>query len=83
MGNDKNKQMRQIMELDFAVNELTLYLDTHPNDTRALRRHGELAKKSREAKARYEERYGPLTPSAPVSGDTWSWIESPWPWENQ
>lgn len=80
---NKNKLMRQIMELDFAVNELVLFLDTHPDNQNALRRHEELAKRAREAKAKYEDAYGPLTPSAPIAGNYWTWIDNPWPWDNQ
>ncbi|MFR8975716.1 MAG: spore coat protein CotJB, partial [Eubacteriales bacterium] len=28
--------MRKIMEIDFALNEMVLFLDTHPNDKKAL-----------------------------------------------
>lgn len=79
----RNKLMRQIMEYDFVVNELVLFLDTHPNDVRALRKHEEMAQKARAARALYEQHYGPISPSFPASGDTWQWIENPWPWDIQ
>ena len=77
----KSRLMRQIMEYDFTEHELTLYLDTHPNDKNALKMHSEAAKKLKELTEIYEATYGPITSSGNLSEDKWEWIESPWPWE--
>lgn len=78
----RERLLRQIMEFDFTEHELTLYLDTHPNDKNALRLHRQAAEKLRELTAIYEANFGPLTSSSNLSEDRWQWIESPWPWEN-
>ncbi len=79
----REKLMRKMMEYDFVVNELVLFLDTHPDNVKALRRHEEMAKKAAAVRAEYEAAYGPVTPSMPAKGDQWAWIDNPWPWDNQ
>ena len=78
----KNELMCQIMKYDFAANELVLFLDTHPNDLKALEMHEAVVDKANKLKCLYNENFGPLTSSANKSKECWTWIESPWPWEN-
>ncbi len=73
--------LRKIMEVDFALNETVLYLDTHPDCKRALALYHEYAEKSKELKTCYNENYGPLSPDDNVSKTSWDWICAPWPWE--
>ncbi len=80
---NKNQLLRQIQEYDFAVNELTLYLDSHPTDTKALEKHSTLSKDLEMLKAVYTKEVGPLTSCDGSKYNRWSWIDSPWPWENQ
>lgn len=63
----------------FAINDLALYLDTHPNDEKALALHNQYAKEYRKLYDEYERKYGPLSIFCPC--DKWRWIASPWPWE--
>ena len=35
------------------------------------------------AKAAYESKYGPITQSAAASGDSYRWLNGPWPWNFQ
>ena len=41
--------------MDFAVYELGLFLDTHPNERRALEDHNKYARRAQQLKATYEE----------------------------
>ncbi len=79
----KNREalMMKIMEIDFALNEMVLYLDTHPNSKNALALYHKYAEKSRELKKLYNEACGPLTSSDNLSEENWDWISGPWPWE--
>ena len=79
---NRDALMRKIMEIDFALNEMVLFLDTHPNDKKALALYHKYADKSRELKAVYNENFGPLTPADNLSEDCWDWVHGPWPWEN-
>lgn len=72
--------MGQIRSLSFAVNDLALYLDTHPCDQNALKCHREFSEQLQDAKQLYQSEYGPLTINDPMQNG-WEWIESPWPWE--
>ncbi len=69
----------QIKSLDFAIIELGLYLDTHPDDQKALCMHREYCKQVKNLKDKYQKMYGPLTIFYPCN--KWRWLEQPWPWE--
>lgn len=75
----RNKLLRQIMEYKFYINDLTLYLDTHPNDSRALNLHNEYVKKLNEVTKDYERDYGPLTIETVM--ESWEWAQDLWPWQ--
>lgn len=83
-GYDKNKErvMRQIMTLSFVQNELVLFLDTHPENTKALQEYHKITSQLSELRRFYQENYGPLTPAEVTSATEWTWVHSPWPWEN-
>lgn len=83
--NEKSMMRKKIHELDFAIHELVLYLDTHKNSKRALDLLEEFRELREEAIEAYEEKYGKyiLTPADAGNGNTWNWINSPWPWEKE
>ena len=69
----------KIKDLDFAITELALYLDTHPEDKKALCLHKKYCKECKDLKDKYQKVYGPLTIHYPCN--KWRWVEMPWPWE--
>ena len=73
------EMMKKIREYNFSVIELGLYLDTHPDDNKALCLHREYAKNLKELLDKYQKVYGPLTIYFPCN--KWRWLEEPWPWE--
>ena len=75
----REEMLQRIMEYGFAMNDLVLYLDTHPESERALCLHREYAREARELRDRYQRIYGPLTNDYPCN--KWRWLEQPWPWE--
>ncbi len=77
------KLLREVQELEFALIELNLYLDTHPDDEAALSTFNKLSARYAEARRAYEEQVGPLVNyghSGPAR-EPWRWVEEPWPWE--
>ena len=83
-SNDNNMSAREMLEqiraLMFSVNDLSLYLDTHPCDMRALNTHRQYSERLIDLKNMYQAQYGPLSIYSPT--DSWEkWINSPWPWE--
>ncbi len=83
-GYDRNKEriMKQIMALSFTQNELVLFLDTHPDNQKALAKYHEITAELNELRKFYKENFGPLTYAEVTSKTDWTWIKSPWPWEN-
>ena len=73
------EMLKKIKCLRFAVIELGLYLDTHPDDNKALCLHKKYAKELKELCDKYQKVYGPLTIEYPCN--KWRWLEEPWPWE--
>lgn len=75
----RREMIDQIKCLRFAIIELGLYLDTHPDDQRAICMHREYCKQVKDLKDKYQKVYGPLTAFYPCN--KWRWLEEPWPWE--
>ena len=73
---ERDEMLQQIRCYDFAINELALYLDTHPEDDKALCLHRKYAKEAKELKDKFQKVYGPLTINYPCN--KWRWLEEPW-----
>lgn len=58
---DRQQLMRQISEVCFVIDDLTLYLDTHPLDTEALDAVGQAMSQRKELLCAYAKEFGPLT----------------------
>lgn len=71
--------MRAIMEADFFAQDLKLYLDTHPDDTRAVEMFREAVNQAKACKAAFEDSFYPLTASSAGMNGTWDWPEGVWP----
>lgn len=79
---EKSRLLRRVQQMHFMVVEAMLFMDTHGDCREAGEAFNEYNKKLCEAKAEYEDRYGPLTSeSIDVRKDGWSWVYTPWPWE--
>ena len=75
----RSEMMEKIKCYNFAIIELALYLDTHPDDEKALCLHNKYCKEYKELKDKYQKMFGPLTINYPCN--KWRWLEEPWPWE--
>ena len=78
--NTREEMLERIKCLNFAIIELGLYLDTHPDDEKALCLHNKYCKEYRDLTDKYQKVYGPLTINCPCN--KWRWLEEPWPWES-
>lgn len=78
---DREASLFNVMQYSFAINDMNLYLDLHPNDLEALKYLEELSKEEKNAKDDFESKYGPLEVCNTI-GDSFKWINDPWPWEN-
>ena len=82
MGAPLSKQalINQINETSFAIDEVLLFLDTHPNDMAALDYYRNAVAMRRQAMDTYQRQFGPLMVDG-VYANRWDWINDPWPWE--
>ncbi len=70
--------MKGIYQTSFAVDDLRLFLDTHPDCPGAGEKYSELIECENRLTEEFESRCFPLTA---VAADGESWIKGPWPWE--
>lgn len=75
----RDEMMMNLKAYKFSIVELALYLDTHPDDEKALCLHREYTKKLKDLEDKYQKMFGPLTIYYPCK--QWRWLEGPWPWE--
>ena len=79
---EKNPTPKNSLQtLAFAIQELALYLDTHPQDKKALEQYRQQQNQYHEAVMEYGQKCGPMTHFMPVNDDAYSWISDPWPWD--
>ena len=76
----KHNLLQRISIMDFMLRDLGLYLNTNPTDQKALALHNKVSKDSKMMRAEYEEHFAPLD-ARNAAGDSWRWIDCPWPWE--
>lgn len=92
---DRVQLLKEIGEVSFMVNDLTLYLDTHPTDKEALQAFTDAAKRRKQLMETFAREYEPLTMNC-VCGETnnetdsytkypkqkhFTWCDGPLPWE--
>lgn len=82
-----NQQMnqKQLMQwinmVSFAIDDIILYLDTHPDDEEALNYFNHYKELRKQALRAYADQYGPLTLDTAKASNHWCWATQPWPWE--
>ena len=79
--NIPNTALAELMALDFAVDELALYLATHPDDKEVLELYWNYIQLAKEGRAKYQKMYGPLQITDRPEDGTFRWLDDPWPWE--
>ena len=70
-----------IRAYSFVLDELRLYLDTHPKNKQALNMFLDTMQKRNELVVEYTNMYGPIDSYYINSDGTWSWINEPMPWQ--
>lgn len=92
---DRETMLKQINEISFTVNDLTLFLDTHPLDYNALKAFSDAMKQRKQLMQTYAENFEPLTvdcvcPDTNNKSEThtkypgqkhFTWSDGPLPWE--
>ncbi len=76
---DNRSLSLSLQAAQFAMWELHLYLDTHPEDLSALRLYAKYEEKYHMLKKEYEMKHGSLYCNCGMPGATW--LKNPWPWD--
>ena len=69
----KKELLQSIDQVSFAIDDLLLFLDTHPGEKRALEYFSELSARRNELLEKY----------ANSNLNSWQWMEQPFPWEQE
>lgn len=69
--------------LSFAMDDIRLFLDTHPCDQEALRANAALAQKRNELAQLLAKKGRPVDFYEAGGACEWNWTEGPWPWEKE
>ena len=76
------RALLELQKVQFALVELTLYLDTHPNDMQAVQQFNQLAQQRSQLAYAFEMKHGPLMQFGhSFSRFPWQWNDTPWPWQ--
>ena len=82
MDANQRQLFMKIEEAGFALDDVVLFLDTHPTDPQALSYYNKVRDIKKALVKEYAATYGPLTKNQVRPGaDYFNWIDMPWPWE--
>ena len=73
--------MNRLRALDFVLQELGLYLDTHPFDTEAVSLFRNLSEEEKNVRAQVQNSKGPLCMKDAIDKGNYVWWKGPWPWQ--
>lgn len=79
----KQELLMQINEVSFAMDELRLFLDTHPECEEALADFTDKMMRRAELCDKYTENYGPLDSYFINTDNGYTWNEGPMPWQRE
>ena len=79
---EQEKLLYQVMAYSFAINDLNLYLDLHPDDKQVLDLFKKYVGEEKALCAEYVKKYGPMEVTE-VMGNKFNWINSPWSWDTK
>lgn len=78
---NQKQLLMYITQISFALDDVALFLDTHPCDKEALEYYDKVKELRREALETYSCQYGPLQKDMNEDSCSWKWVKTPWPWE--
>ena len=82
---EREVMMNNLAAISFAINDLTLYLDTHPDCPHGTSLFYELLEKRLNLLTEFAGKFYPLTQTSMITGNynqnQYGWSEGPMPWE--
>lgn len=73
--------MSELQALNFAIQELALYLDTHREDREALEQYQAYQQMYEHCLMEYKKKHGPMNHLRKSESESYDWLDDPWPWE--
>lgn len=73
--------MTELQVLNFAIQDLALYLDTHRDDREALETYREYQRIYQKCREQYLANHGPMNHMTADHCEEYRWLDDPWPWE--
>ena len=83
MKHSREQLMNLIEVSSFALDDLVLFLDTHPNCSEAISLYEQQKRVREQAIQEYTNAYGPIDKYNVNTRQGWSWTETAWPWEGE
>lgn len=78
---EENTLLGDLTALEFAVDDMQLYMDTHENDTEVFRVLQYFIKEADACRREYVKTYGPVSRDELLDSEQYDWLKGPWPWE--
>ena len=79
--NKREELLLNVLRYDFVLTELNLYLDIYPKDRNMINLYNQYLEEKKRACFEYTKNFGPLTLDDQSNNNSWSWLQSPRPWE--
>lgn len=70
--------LKKLSLADFYAQDLKLYLDTHPDDEKALELYREAVKEADACRCAFESEFYPLRASSAGKDCRWDWLDGQW-----
>ena len=80
---DRRHLFMIIEQASFALDDVKLFLDTHPDCTEAIEYYEKMQKIRQQAWREYTINFGPLSAYDVDIKGTWDWNCAPLPWESE
>lgn len=83
MTAEQRSMMSRLQQVGLTMDDLRIYLDTHPDDRFAMERFNMAAEDRRNLTEEYGRNFGPLTGVCPQNNAQadWAWGMQDFPWQ--
>lgn len=80
-NNEEAEILLNLNQLSFALNDIKLYLDIHPEDKDMINIFNKYSIELKQLLNNYESKYGPIMCDTPSNDNLFSWEAYSFPWE--
>lgn len=78
---EQNTELGELMELDFALDEMELYLATHEDDKEVFEIYQRYLSEAGESREKFVKKFGPIAQTDMEHSTKYTWLKDPWPWD--